>query len=580
MSGEKKSLTEEPLSRRRFLGGIGGAAVALTVGSTVGAASPAGAAAEGVDAGAGASALTEAGKKQSPQMARAAARREKAFQIRFQAAKSHRRKPLVLHTSNGDEARYPNRIGNYSKGLPHNGFGEVDADAYASLLKAAQTDDPADFEAIQHRGGRRLTNPQAGCAFDLQGMDAWDITAPPPPAIASAEIAGEAVELYSMSLLRDVNFFDYDEGHPDVAAALADLNSLSSFKGVKAGGKVTASTLFRDPLPGCLEGPYISQFLWLPAAFGAEFIDRRMQTQLPGSDHLTRYSDWLEAQNGFGENFRRPDPQRYYIRNGRDLGEWVHIDGLTQAYLTACLILGTPQNIFDPQTDGGIGAPLNPGNPYLASRNQAGFTCWGGPHIKTLVGEVATRALKATWHQKWQVHRRLRPEELGGLVHHQRTSNRYPGVLHRDILESPVLDRLLSKNGTCLLPVAFPEGAPTHPSYTAGHATVAGACVTILKWFYDENFVINQPVIPTPDGLDVVPYQGPPLTIGGELNKLASNVATGRNIAGMHWRSDAQASLRLGEEIAISLLRDQKALYNEHHAGSTFTRFDGTKITV
>lgn len=575
MSGEQKSLTEEPLSRRRFLGGIGGAAVAMAVGSTAGAAGPA----EAMEAEADASVLTEAGK-QSPQMARAVARREKAYQIRYQAAKAQRRKPMVLHTTNGDEDRYPNRIGNYSKGLPHNAFGEVDLDAYASLVKAAKTDDPADFEAIRTSGGRRLTHPQGGCAFDLQGSDAWDFTAPPPPTLASAEEAGEGVELYWMALLRDLNFWDYQAGHPDVDAALADLNRLSDYKGVRVNGKVTADTLFRDPLPGCLEGPWISQFLWLPTPFGAEYIDRRIQTQLPGSDHLIRYNDWLETQNGFGHNFLRPDPQRYYIRNGRDLAEWVHIDVLFQAYFTACLILGTPQNIFDPETDGGIGAPLNPGNPYLFSRNQAGFTCWGGPHIKTLVCEVATRALKATWHQKWQVHRRLRPEEFGGLVHLQRTANRYPGVLHRDVLESPALDRLLDKNGTALLPMAFPEGCPMHPSYTAGHATVAGACVTILKWFYDETFVINQPVIPTPDGLDVVPYQGPPLTIGGELNKLASNVVAGRNIAGVHWRSDAMRSLRLGEEIAISLLRDQKALYNEDLPGCTFTRFDGTKITV
>jgi hypothetical protein len=147
-------------------------------------------------------------------------------------------------------------------------------------------------------------------------------------------------------------------------------------------------------------------------------------------------------------------------------------------------------------------------------------------------------------------------------------------------VESAVVERVLSKHGTALLPVAFPEGCPTHPSYTAGHATVAGACVTILKWFYDENFVISQPVIPTPDGLALQPYFGPPLTVGGELNKIASNVATGRNIAGVHWRSDAMNSLRLGEEIAISLLRDQRALYPEGHRGSTFTRFDGTRITV
>lgn len=580
MSGEEKSRMEqerstaaEPLSRRRFLGGIGGAAVALTVG----AASPAGAAPRTAEAEA--SSLVEQGK-QSPQLAKAASRRERAYQIRWQTAKAHHKRPLVLQTTNGDEERYPNRIGNHSKGLPHNSFGEVDLDAYDSLLKAANSDLPDDFAAIRTSGGRRLTNPQGGCAFDLEGADARDFAAPPPPALASAEEAGEGVELYWMSQLRDVNFLDYHSGHPDVDAAVAGLNALSNFKGAKVKGKVTADTLFRDPLPGCLEGPYISQFLWLPTPFGAEYIDRKMQTQMPGTDHLTSYSDWLESQNGFGSLFKLPDPQRRHIRNGRDLSEWVHIDVLFQAYFSACLILGSPQNIFDPETDGGIGAPLNPGNPYLSVRNQAGFTCWGGPHIKTLVCEVATRALKVTWNQKWQVHRRLRPEEFGGRVHHQVTSNRYPGVLHRDILESSVVDRVLSKNGTALLPIAFPEGCPTHPSYTAGHATVAGACVTILKWFYDENFIINQPVMPTPDGLDLVPYQGPPLTIGGELNKLASNVATGRNISGVHWRSDARASLRLGEEVAISVLRDQRALYSEAYSGSTFTRFDGTKITV
>lgn len=577
MSGSEKrtseagqSLPSEPLSRRRFLGGVGGAAVALTVGVAK--------SAETSPQSAEAGALAEAAR-QSPQMAQAVARRERAYQLRMQAAKSHRHKPMVLHTSNGDETRYPNLIGNYSKSLPHNSFGEVDLDAYEGLLKANESGSAADFAAIRTNGGRRLTNPMGGLAFDLEGMDAWDITAPPAPALASAEEAGEGVELYWMALLRDVNFLEYGD-NPDVAAAVDDLNALSSFKGAKINGKVTPQTLFRDPFPGCIEGPYLSQFLLLPTPFGAEYIDRRIQTQLPGSDHLTRYSDWLETQNGFGHLFVLPDPVRRHMRNGRDLGEWVHIDVLFQAYFTACLILGSPQNIFDPETDGGIGAPLNPGNPYLSVRNQAGFTNWGGPHIKTLVCEVSTRALKATWHQKWQVHRRLRPEEFGGRVHHQVTSNRYPGALHRDILESKVVDRVLSRNGTGLLPMAFPEGCPTHPSYTAGHATVAGACVTILKWFYDERFIINQPVIPTPDGLDVVPYQGAPLTVGGELNKLASNIATGRNIAGVHWRSDAMNSLRLGEELAISILRDQLPLFPETYSGSTFTRFDGTKITV
>ena len=130
------------------------------------------------------------------------------------------------------------------------------------------------------------------------------------------------------------------------------------------------------------------------------------------------------------------------------------------------------------------------------------------------------------------------------------------------------------------MPMAFAEGCPTHPSYTAGHATVAGACVTILKALFDENHVIPNPVVPTADGLALVPYSGPPLTVGGELNKTASNVATGRNIGGVHWRSDARESMKAGEALAISILRDQRACYNEPFNGFTFTKFDGTTITV
>jgi hypothetical protein len=43
-----------------------------------------------------------------------------------------------------------------------------------------------------------------------------------------------------------------------------------------------------------------------------------------------------------------------------------------------------------------------------------------------------------------------------------------------------------SLNGSYLMPMAFPEGCSQHPSYGAGHATVAGACTTILKAFFDE----------------------------------------------------------------------------------------------
>ncbi|MBK8315807.1 MAG: hypothetical protein IPL01_18065 [Acidobacteria bacterium] len=68
--------------------------------------------------------------------------------------------------------------------------------------------------------------------------------------------------------------------------------------------------------------------------------------------------------------------------------------------------------------------------------------------------------------------------------------------------------------------------------------------------------------------------------MGGELNKLASNVAIGRNIAGVPWRSDATESLKLGEAIAISILTAEKACYNERFEGFTLTKFDGSKRTI
>jgi membrane-associated phospholipid phosphatase len=575
---QEQGPVSSPLSRRRFLGGVGGAAVV------------AGSGVLGLDpllrkAGAVVHADNgddhEHGHDHEHDGDRD--RINQAYKIRVDAAKAERDGPHDDEQDNGDEDRYHSRIGSYSKGMPHNSSGEVDAAAYASLLNALDSGSPADFEAIILGGGRPQTNPQSGLAFDLEGADGHAFSAPPAPKLGSAETAGEAVELYWMALLRDTNFTDYATD-PNAAAACSDLNAVSVFKGPRQGGLVTPQTLFRDILPGCTTGPYLSQFMLLPTPFGSEYVNRQQRTFLPNTDKMTNFNDWLTVQDG-GTTAETNvfDPTRRFVRNGRDVAAWVHMDVLFQAYFNALLILGTPPNSVDPFS-GGIGAPLNPGNPYLHSHTQAGFGTFGPPGLAGALTEVAVRGLKATWNQKWFVHRRLRPEAFGGLVHVQKTSNRYPGVLHNDILSSPVLGRIFTKFGTYLHPQCFPEGSPTHPSYTAGHATVAGACVTILKALFDESFVIPHPVVPSSDGLSLVPFSGPALTVGGELNKVASNIGTGRNIAGVHWRSDALESFRLGERIAISILRDQRAVYNENREGFfqgyTFTKFDGTQITV
>jgi len=80
-----------------------------------------------------------------PGSAQGMPRAVEAYRTREEAAK---RELLTLapdHPTNEDEARYPNKIGSYSKGLPHNRLGEVDLAAYRSFLAALDSEQPSDF---------------------------------------------------------------------------------------------------------------------------------------------------------------------------------------------------------------------------------------------------------------------------------------------------------------------------------------------------------------------------------------------------------------------------------------------------
>ena len=69
------------------------------------------------------------------------------------------------------------------------------------------------------------------------------------------------------------------------------------------------------------------------------------------------------------------------------------------------------------------------------------------------------------------------------------------------------------------------------------------------------------------------------LTVEGELNKLASNIAIGRNWAGVHYFTDYIESIRLGEQIALGILQEQKLTYGENFS-MTVPLFDGGSIRI
>lgn len=488
-----------------------------------------------------------------------------AFKVRANAAAAEARKAKsVEHKDNGDEALYANKIGSFTKGLTHNQLGEVDPAAYASLLKAIKSGKSSDFEAIAMAGPAKLTSPQAAYAFCLEGFDPQTYSVPGAPAFSSALEAAEMAEVYWMALARDVPFVSYGSD-PIINQAISSLSALSDFNGPKGGSDVA----FRGILPGDTVGPYLSQFLWQDIPFGSITLAQKSNVPVVGIDHMTDFTEFLNIQNGGTPNVaRRIDPVPRYLRSLRDVGQYVHIDFAQQEVLTAALILLSYGN-----------DALNPGNPYLGYAKQDRFATFGGPGLVDLAVRVPVPALRATWFQKWCVHRRLRPEEFAGRVHVHRTGGaKYP--IDSAFLTSQLLDLVFAKYNSYLLPMGYAEGCPLHPAYTAGHATFTGASATVLKALFNENFVIPNPVQASADGLTLTPYTGAAaLTVGGELNKMASNVALARNAMGVHWRTDAIEGIKLGEAMAIAILQDYKNVFNEGFS-ATFTNFDGKSVAI
>jgi hypothetical protein len=598
VSNEAAVADQEPKkgsSRRSFFGKMGalagGAAVAaagVPLETLVGGASTSAAAAQSSP-----SAFTSGGSFPVGGQAR----RAFVLAVREQAALNEFAKPLPAQIPNSDESVYANDhyIGNFTKNLPHDNLGQVDPAAYKTFLKACTTGREADFEAITLGGTAPYASPQAGLTVSLDGVDSGAITIPPSPTFSSAQRADEMVELYWHALCRDVPFWQYGQ-EPLTTAAIADLNRLSGFTGPKIGNQVTAQTLFRGNVVGDNVGPYVSQLFMLPTTFGlGNFaVDnssgrpaQQYFTYAPNLDYMTNATDFLAVQNGqctvpsksrsiffdFGNNQIESAP--LYLHDGRSMCALVHIDELYQSYYFAAVALLAAN------------FPPNPGSPYSATLTpkETAFAQFGGAHITAIMADAALRGLRAVWYQKYFVHRTLRPEEYGGWVHNMLTgAGKYP--INAEVLNSQAAANVFSKYGGYWLPMAFPEGSPTHPSYGSGHAAVGGASVTVLKAFFnDQETLLANNVTPvySPDGFSLVPYTGADaeqITVGTELNKLASNVGVARDLAGVHWRSDYYQSMLLGEQSAIDLLKDVIKGYPETNPYFQFTKFDGTAITI
>jgi len=565
-------------------------------------------------------------------------KKSRALQVRARAATAQLEEeswPSLADTNNGDDQLYARYEASFTKLLHHDADGVLsdagraeyermvgalnrcDADALAEVKLAAALPPPGSARRV-------LVNPQSAFSFESSGADVAQLDMPAPPRMSSRAAAAELLEVYGNLLMRDVHFDDYKSAH-GTAAAVAD--ALTEFGGDYSGpqtakGNVTPRLLFRGVTEGDRTGPYLSQYLLMPffplfpsgcAPFvggligvGNLNLDDLVKPQTyvspaspadGGQEFLTTGAEFTEAQNGeiprlYMAKDYESDPR--YIKRGRDLGGLVHVDSPYEAYYNALNIL-----VFR-------GAAGNPAFPYSRSfsgrwiSNQADGHTMGPPDVYTLMARACVAAFKAAWANKWLAHRRLRPEVMAARVHHSLKSiadltsatdrkawlsdpKKNPYGLHPDLIEKgwSILDAVRkynlknnSKSSTLLLPQMYPEGSPGHPAYPSGHATVAGACTTVLKAFFDggaempalaasSNYTGEKgSVRVNAAGTGLNSYSGA-LTVGGELDKLASNIAHGRDFGGVHYRSDGDEGILLGERVALRLLRDHAATYPE-----------------
>jgi hypothetical protein len=539
-------------------------------------------------------------------------RRQRAAQRRREAIREAlQRRPLFEQPDNNDESGYGsdvNYFASYSKGLPHDENGEVDVSAYETLRSALAAENGGDFGDIPQPGPRPLTNPEAAISYNTVGLDPNNVYAPAAPAFDSARTAGEMVELYWMALLRDVPFDRYSN-YEDVAAAATELAGLSDFT-----GPTDSETLFRGTIPGVQKGPHVSQFLYKNFERGVINRDQRYRPLDP-TEYMTDYDDWLAVQNGEtpqgGINRTTPDEPslgdagirksaRRYPITGRDLATYVGENVSQQPYMNAALILQNSEPdrnslgnlaLANLSADGPGSVPVDPNLP-VDPNVPDGFVDFVRSGYQSLLGGILQTHAHAAWYHKWRVHRRPRPEEFGGRVYHiknktkidgQPAPERYP--IHEDLIESEALTETEDRINTTLLPQAYPDGSPTHPSYPGGHAVTAGSNGTILKAYFDEDARITNPVRPDPnDPTRLTPADVSSLTVGGEINKLATNVSYARSWAGIHYRSDTTTGLRVGERIATAVLRErlQQRPVDAYGSGGEFrfTTFDGTEVSV
>lgn len=387
------------------------------------------------------------------------------------------------------------------------------------LRKPAQIND--EIRKLPLTGTRRIINPRAGLGAD--DLERYGM----PPADDDRRTAGELLELAALALLRDVPLSELNT-HP-VARRAAE--TLGNFPGMLwAPGP---AGLFRYGMPDT--GRRLSTLLGLPVPIGWG------ATSFQSRHRIGSYGATEKAYNAL-QGGRVSETQmltaQQAVTTGRGLASLAHQDPPYLIPLFVALQLLA------------AGAPLSPRFPSMPTEDP--FVTGGGAlAIQCALAAVIEPAMRDCWALKFRFMRE-RPERLWveGVA----------GRLHPDFQR---LGGWLIEAIGPRLPMIYAEGAPIHPDWPSGHATIAGAAGGILLATFADG--------PLPAlGID---------SVHAEIRQMMWGMTIGRSWAGIHTRSSLIDGLALGMGHARRHLKDLRKRNPEPMGDYRFIGFDGSIVT-
>jgi hypothetical protein len=537
----------------------------------------------------------------------------------------------------GDEILYgiPDFRGVYSKGLTGHTGGGLDGPLgpnpiiYQKLVDSIRlknlegVNSFADPSSGVLNYAPRLVDPYSLFDVEYEGLYRASFNIPLAPSPLSLQTQAEMLEVYSMALIRDFNLLlldpsdnRYDSFTDPINGTNPGswnysknyvqgnvINNLNLFNNTppfsnylqapvdESSGSITPGLLYRGTTTGDKQGPYISQMFFYSVFPGNLYINQNYLVldfsfntiDLSRNFNFTKPT-FLNIWNG-GSSITSGNFTLRYLSTIRDLAIYINKDEVWQAFFIAatfCLDRGINRGFFTKSRKPGT------------SR----FIDLGSVDLYAMMIKAMKQAMNAAWVWKWS-QLRLRPEEFAYQT--QLSMNGYPFGLTAGYLNNPILTDISNNtNGNgVLMPVAYSAGSPGHPAYPGGHATIAGAMTTILKAWFNCDSLIEAYVPDVSSGLfggynllsgtKLEVYKQKSLSdpsgvtgyfrLDDELDKMASNCSYSRNMAGIHYRSDEDAGLQIGENVAIAVLQQEVFKY-EDDVCFRFKKRDGTIIDI